>query len=84
MGELTFNEENKYKRLPVFHDRRRSTLVKSLVSMGFGDKVAAQSLIITSVIFILISSFVLYNLITSRFEPIKVPEINKSIIIKNT
>ena len=74
MGELTFNEEEKYKGVPSYY-RERSELVNWLYKLGFGKKIAAQSLIMIAVIAILLSFLVMYNLVTSNFSPTEVPEV---------
>ena len=74
MENVKFNEENRYKAPPSYH-KNKSTLVNSLMSLGVGERLSAQILIIGAVIAILISFIVMYNLVTNTFSPITIPDI---------
>jgi hypothetical protein len=78
MEHIEFQEEDKFKGKPSFH-KNKSSLVNTLMSLGVGEKLAAQSLIIVAVISILVSFVFMYNLVTNTFSPVTVPVIEQQI-----
>jgi|AntRauTorckE6833_2_1112554.scaffolds.fasta_scaffold142238_1 hypothetical protein len=63
MGELKFNEEEKFRGTPSYHkNKKESKLKKFLYKIGFGKKVSPSIIIILVILLSASIVFAIYNI----------------------